>query len=205
MALACPLRTTHACMLLMESVRQVSSVFLRSRQIAAALRTAPEFSWLSDAQIAMLAHGGEERCVPRYTVLYREGSASHSFYVLLAGTLQHATFHSSQRHTMSAADGERGVCLGTEGLSGNLRRLTTVSTLTECALLRFSTSGMRIDHEGTAGLASRAFEQVAATAPSPCGPLLVTPPSCPPPVVILLVASTRFLALLPKAAPDHHS
>ena len=50
--------------------------FLRSRAIGAALRRAPIFATLTDVQISMLASGGEERRVPRYSVLYREGYAS---------------------------------------------------------------------------------------------------------------------------------
>ena len=149
------------------SIGDVSAAFLRSRQIAGALRSAPEFKNLTDAQIAMLAHGGEERRVPRYTILYREGASAASFYVLLDGRLQHTSFHSSAKHEVSppSSDSEkRGVCLGTEGLTGGLRRLTTVTTLEECTVLRFATHGMRIDEGGAASLAARASSQVVAAA-----------------------------------------
>ena len=52
----------------------ISMAFLRSKAIAGALRSAPCFSQLSEAQLSMLASGGEERRVPRYTVLFREGA-----------------------------------------------------------------------------------------------------------------------------------
>ena len=149
------------------NMADVSAAFLRSKQIASALRSAPEFAKLTDPQIGMLAQGGEERRVPRYTILYREGASAASFYVLLKGRLQHSTFHSSAKHEVSApaTDGDhRGTCLGTEGLSGGLRRLTTVTTLDECLVLRFATAGMRIDESGAASLAARASSQVVAAA-----------------------------------------
>ena len=39
---------------------------------------------------------------PRYTVLFREGSAAHSFYVLLKGKLHHSSYHSSHKHVVVA-------------------------------------------------------------------------------------------------------
>ena len=73
-------------------------------------------------------------------MLFREGSDAHSFYVLLKGRLQHSTYHSSHKHIIIAPTPEKdeGVCLGTEGLSGGLRRLTTATTLNECTVLRAS-------------------------------------------------------------------
>ena len=140
--------------------------FTSSRAIARALRKAPQFAQLNDAQIAMLAYGGEERRVPRYTVLYREGSVAHSFYVLLSGRLQQSSFHSTQKQVLKApaADKVEGVCLGTEGLSGNMRRLVTATTLDECLILHFSTEGFHLDGEGLAGLAARASASVVTAA-----------------------------------------
>ena len=140
--------------------------FTSSRAIARALRKAPQFAQLNDAQLAMLAYGGEERRVPRYTVLYREGSVAHSFYVLLSGRLQQSSFHSTQKQVLKApaADKVEGVCLGTEGLSGNMRRLATATTLDECLILHFSTEGFHLDGEGLAGLAARASASVVTAA-----------------------------------------
>ena len=145
---------------------EISRAFIRSRQIVGALRSAQEFANLSDAQIAMLAQGGQERRVPRYSIVFREGSAAHSFYVLLRGRVQHSNFHSAHTYEMFAPrlDRDEGVCLGTEGLSGNLKRVTTVTTLDECTVLHFSTHGLSIDQNGLAQLAARASKQVVIAA-----------------------------------------
>ena len=150
----------------MLGLEDISKAFIRSRQIAGALRTAPEFEKLTEAQLAMLAHGGEERRYSKFSVLFREGSDAHSFYVLLKGRLQHSTYHSSHKHIIIAPTPEKdeGVCLGTEGLSGGLRRLTTATAMTECTVLRFSTSGIRIDRGGAADLAARASHTVVTAA-----------------------------------------
>jgi len=148
---------------------------LKSRSIARALRTAPCFAGLSDVQVGMLASGGQERIVPRYSVLFREGSEARSFYVLLKGRLESSSTTSTHKTDVSApvlskADGvtKEGVCLGYEGLSGGLRRLTTVTTLDECTVLHFSTDGVMLDSVGMAGLASHVFTQVVSTALHGC-------------------------------------
>jgi CRP-like cAMP-binding protein len=135
-----------------------------AKEVVGALRTAPEFERLTEAQVAMLAQGGEWRRVPRYTQIYREGSAAHSFYVLLNGRIQHSSFSSPQQHTISApTEKDEGVCFGTEGLS-QPHRFTTVTTLDECLLLRFSTHRLRIDEGGLDRLAERASTAVISAA-----------------------------------------
>ncbi len=96
-------------------------------------------------------------------MLFREGSGAHSFYVLLKGRLGHSSGTAGNRHEVVAPTHKNeGVCFGTEGLTGKIRRLTTVTALDECTLLRFSTHGMRIDEDGLAGLARRASNNVIA-------------------------------------------
>ena len=53
-----------------------------------------------------------------------------------------------------------GVCFGVEGLTGGLRRLTTVTSLEESTVLHFSTHGMLLDEEGAAALAANVFGRV---------------------------------------------
>ena len=68
----------------------IATTHVRSKVITAALRRERCFAALSAVQLSMLSAGGEERRVPRYSVIYREGSEARSFYVLLAGRLEHS-------------------------------------------------------------------------------------------------------------------
>jgi len=142
---------------------------LRSKAVTAALRRAPCFAALSEVQLSMLSAGGEERRVPRYSLLYREGSEARSFYVLMHGRLEHSTA-TGQRHEVAAptAMGKEYVCFGYEGLSGGLRggdrlrRLTTVTAVEQVTVLHFSTHGMLLDEGGAAALAAKVFSRIVS-------------------------------------------
>jgi len=149
----------------------IAMTHVRSKVIAAALRREPCFAALSAVQLSMLSAGGEERRVQRYSVIYREGSEARSFYVLLAGRLE----HSNQVRQRSASTGvpagqmsapvphsNAGVCFGVEGLTGGLRRLTTVTAIEDSTVLHFSTHGMLLDEGGAAALAANVFGRVVA-------------------------------------------
>ncbi len=142
----------------------IAMTHLRSRAVAAALRRAPCFAALSEVQLSMLSAGGEERRVPRYSSLYREGSEARSFYVLLSGRLEHANLTSGTRHEISAPlpNTNVGVCFGVEGLTGGLRRLTTVTAVEDATLLHFSTHGMLLDDSGAAALAGKVFARLVS-------------------------------------------
>ena len=67
----------------------------------------------------------------RYTQLYREGATATSFWVLLSGSLQHASFGSEASAILSCPESDVGVSLGTECFSGTtgMLRQQTVSCL----------------------------------------------------------------------------
>ena len=57
----------------------------RSRQVVEGLRASAAFREMSARELALIACGGKSKRLPRYAVLYREGAAAHSFYILVSG------------------------------------------------------------------------------------------------------------------------
>ena len=85
---------------------------------------------------------------------------------MLKGRVALSSFGSANQLEMSAphAESEEGVCLGMEGLSGKLKRLTTCTSRTDCVVLHFSTHGLQIDAGGLSQLAARASLNVVMAA-----------------------------------------
>ena len=55
----------------------------------------------------------------RYAVLYREGAAAHSFYILTSGCLEASSLGGGgATRQLACPAGGRGLVLGTEGLAG---------------------------------------------------------------------------------------
>lgn len=59
--------------------------------------------------------------------------------------------------TVRVAEGDNFVCFGTEGLTGGMPRLSTVTCLDDCELLHFATFRVRLSEAGVEALARRAF------------------------------------------------
>ena len=67
------------------------------------------------------------------------------------------TLAGDEKPPLTATRASRGVCFGTESLTG-MPRLTTVTAVEDATLLRFSTEQLRIDGSGAVALANRVFE-----------------------------------------------
>ena len=71
------------------------------------LRRLPLFTGLSDDQVAALAEAGEIVVIEPGVVLFGEGQAAESWWVLLDGTIE-LVRHIGREDTVVAQDGRRG-------------------------------------------------------------------------------------------------
>ena len=121
-----------------------------AHKTARTLRAMECFSSMTEAELVRLASSGCELSLQRYKVLYREGATACNLYILLDGSLEHASLHSklSEGLRLQTADGttDIGVPVGTETLT-NVRRMTTVAALTPCRLLQFSSADLGAAHQ----------------------------------------------------------
>jgi len=141
------------------SLAGLSAIAARNARTVAALRSAPIFAQVGETQLNMIASTGEERGLPRYRVLYREGSAARSFYVLLSGTVQLSSARPGAEPQVLSVDAstKHGLCLGVECLSG-MPRTATVTALNGCKLLHFAAVSMlEIHADGAVAIAKSVF------------------------------------------------
>lgn len=129
---------------------------LRTKALVHALRGARIFSSMGEMQLSIMASGGKKRRLPRYASLCREGGRAESFFVLERGTLELSKL-SGERRLVSCAEGDRGVVLGTEGLSGQ-PRLESCCAAEPCELVEFATSSLKISATGALALSAIVFE-----------------------------------------------
>ncbi len=129
-----------------------------------ALRAAPSFHELGDAELQKIAAAGVERWLPRYGTMYREGATANAFYVLLNGRVEQRHLDPSRTPLqiggvdVTDSEEEAGkLCIGLEALTG-MRRLSTVVALEDSLLLQFPVEAtVGLPDEGAASLASRIF------------------------------------------------
>ena len=147
------------------TLSDVIKALSRNRRVISALSACDAFRCLNRVQLSMLAYGGHPMRLKRYGVLYREGAAATtSFYVLLRGSIQVAQ-DGSERQTIHLSNScPKALVFGTESLSGDMKRYATVSALSACDLVAFSTRGMPLDASRLDQLAQRTFvTTIAAT------------------------------------------
>ena len=130
---------------------------MRTRQVVEGLRAAAAFREMGARELAMIACGGKPRRLPRYAacstrgqllltmiaitphtvegryaVLYREGTAAHSFYILTSGCLEASSLGGGgATRRLACPAGGRGLVLGTEGLAGLPRQESTFTLVSK--------------------------------------------------------------------------
>ena len=134
------------------SLTMISQSLRQQKYVVAALKKRRAFLGASDIHLSMISTLAKTRYHDRYSVIYRESASSHTFYILVKGTLE-----------FTSQDGDPIVlkepmtCFGTEGLTGGMPRVKTATCLTDCELLHFSTFRMRLSEQGVDEYARRAF------------------------------------------------
>jgi len=143
---------------------------LTTKQIVGALYATSFFANLSEAQMAMLAASGRRRTLSRYTVVYREDTVAHAFYVLLRGTLRTSSAIGSDKagvgHTkplLSVDDNaENAVPFGLEPLTGVPRHASCTVMSEEAHVVAFPTASLSIGKDA-GSLAQSVIDNYVAT------------------------------------------
>lgn len=141
----------------MSSLVMVTQSLVQQKKVVAALKRQSCFEKISKVHLSMLATVAKKRYFNRYTVLYREGAAAPSFFVLIRGTLL-CESHGSRCETLKVGEGGEFICFGTEAVAGGMQRTSDAMCSDYCEVLRFDLqrSG-RIDATGIEELTRRAF------------------------------------------------
>ena len=124
----------------------------------------------------MMASAGKQRKLTRYSVLYREGAIATCFYVLIGGSvLEHSLSPTwkepplkpghtrpkgwrKDRRTLTCdrRSGCTFTLIGMEALVGR-PRLSTISVLDDCELLKFQAADLNIRRDGADQIARKVF------------------------------------------------
>ena len=139
------------------SLTQISQSIAQQKRIVAAMRKQGCFRGTSVVHLSMICTNAAKRFHSRYGVVYREGAAAHTFYVLQQGVLQLSSEQASESVVLRAQAGGDLVCFGVEGVARGMPRQHTVTCLSDCELLHFSTFQQRLSDSGAEALAQRAF------------------------------------------------
>ena len=138
------------------SLNMISQGLVQQRELVKALKKQRCFRSANSVHLSMISTVARTRFHSRYSVIYREGAAAFTFYVLIRGALQH-TSHEGVSEVVRVAAGDPMLCFGTEGVTGGMPRSTTTTCLETCEILHFATFRMRLNKEGAEEYARRAF------------------------------------------------
>ena len=139
------------------SFSMISQGIAQQKRVVAALKREACFARTSVVHLSMICTVARARHHTRYGVVYREGAAAHTFYVLKKGAVQVTSQDDKVGEVIRVEEGGELVCFGTEGLTGGMPRVRTVTCLENSEMLHFGTFRTRLSDSGAEELAQRAF------------------------------------------------
>ena len=142
------------------SLSMISQGLLQQKKLVAALKRERCFRGANNIALSMISTIAQTRHHARYSVIYREAAAAHSFFVLARGSLGFTTMQDGAPEVLTVGEGDEMVCFGAEGLTGKdagMRRLKTATCLSNCEVLHFTSFRMRLSEAGAEQYARRAF------------------------------------------------
>lgn len=121
------------------SLSMVAQSMAQHKRTVAALKMDPCFKKTSNMHLSMIASVAKTRHHSRYSIVYREGAAATSFFLLIQGGVVCSTAEGPVE-VLEVESTAQPVCFGTEGVVDGVRRATTAMCTKECEILHFTAS-----------------------------------------------------------------
>jgi len=121
------------------SLSMVAQSMAQHKRTVAALSKDPCFKKTSNMHLSMIASVAKTRHHSRYSIVYREGAAATSFFLLIKGGVLCSTAEGPVE-VLEVESTAHPVCFGTEGVVDGVRRATTAMCTEDCEILHFTAS-----------------------------------------------------------------
>lgn len=121
------------------SLSMVAQSMAQHKRTVAALKMDPCFKKTSNMHLSMIASVAKTRHHSRYSIVYREGAAAMSFFLLIKGGVLCSTAEGPVE-VLQVESTAHPVCFGTEGVVDGVRRATTAMCTEDCEILHFTAS-----------------------------------------------------------------